>query len=731
MNAAALAAVSIAIWSLPATASGSVLAGHSGWFWGNPVPQGNTLRAVEFSGDRGYAVGDFGTVMRSDNGGASWTGITTGTTATLRLVDAISPDTIVVGGQCVVQRSDDAGQSFVALPWRPPDSACEAQLRSLSFPSSEVGYLLLSDGTVMRTRDGGRTWVGRTAVPGTKATNPASSIHPTDFQFPSPDMGVVATEAGALYRTTDGGISWSPVAAAPQHLDSIAFPDPLTGYAVGGASVLRTGDGGVTWAQSGVVVPPASLAWIRCADALKCVATTARGDQLLRTEDGGSTWASVSPSTRPLLASTYSASGSILAVGESGTTVASSDGGHNFSTVSGDLAGRFTGLRASSPLVAYALGRAGAMARTVDGGREWSPLAAPSAGNLVDLSFPTGDRGFALDDRGRLTRTDDGGQSWRLLDTGTYLEPRAVLALDVNRVLLVGPRGVRRSVNGGASFNRVRQKLVAKLSLGAGGAASGLVFAYGAKALVVSLDGGETWRAAKLPKYGKNFVKVDFVTDSVAYALTRNGRVWKTVNRGLVWSELPAIGTQLGTDLEFSDADNGYVALRQFGDNHYGYVMRTSDGGLTWRPQLVDQARIGAGALAAPGAQVAFAISGSDHLLATDDGGDAGERSELTLSIKRRRPGQPGVIALSGTLTPAHGGETVVVSKREADEHWQLHEVTVSGSGHFTQFARVTTTTQFVAQWSGDDTRAGAGSPLLIVPVTEKPAKPTAHPRGR
>ena len=283
MRTAALVAATIAICSLSGSASGAVYAGHSGWFWGNPLPQGNTLRAVAFAGNRGYAVGDFGMVMRSEDGGDTWTGITTGTTASLALIDVIAPDTIVVAGDCVARRSDDAGRSFVALPWAPPGPACRTRLTSVAFPSSAVGYLLLADGTVLRTRDGGATWVRRTAIPGTRATS-VGSIHATDIQFPTTDMGVVATEAGTLYRTTDGGISWSAVATAPQHLDSISFPDPLTGYAVGGVSVLKTTDGGVTWTQQGVVLPPASLAWIRCADALRCVSVTARGMALLRTE---------------------------------------------------------------------------------------------------------------------------------------------------------------------------------------------------------------------------------------------------------------------------------------------------------------------------------------------------------------------------------------------------------------------------------------------------------------
>jgi photosystem II stability/assembly factor-like uncharacterized protein len=531
-------------------------------------------------------------------------------------------------------------------------------------------------------------------------------------------MGVVSTDGGLLYRTTDGGISWTPVAAASQHLDSVSFADPLTGYAVGGTSVLKTTDGGSSWTQTGVVLPPASLGWIRCGDPLKCVAATARGDQLIRTDDGGSTWTSISASTNALLASTYLTTGVVVAVGQSGATVTSPDGGHNFAPVSSDLPGQFAGVSASSPRVAYAFGRGGALARTVNGGDDWTLLAAPSAANVVDVSFPTSTTGYALDGDGSLMRTDDGGDSWRLMNTGTYLKPRAVLALDASRVLLVGPRGMRRSVNNGFGFKRVRQPLVAKRALArVGETASGVVFAYGRHALLVSLDGGATWRGVKLPRPRKPLLGVDFVDDSIAYALTSDGRLWKTVNRGGTWRELLGIGAQFGTDLAFADPANGYMSVAQFGDSGYGYVMRTADGGATWRPQLVDRARIRPGALDAPAAASAFVVTGDDHILATDSGGDIGGESHLELSLRRRRPGRPGVVTIAGMLTPPRGGETVVVSKREGNRHWLLREVTVSSSGRFTVFSNVTRTTRFVAQWSGDDTRAGAGSAVLTVRI--------------
>jgi photosystem II stability/assembly factor-like uncharacterized protein len=704
-------------------ASASVFVGHSGWFWGNPLPQGNTLRAIELSGDRGYAVGDFGTVLRTDDGGTSWSGLTTGLTAPLRAVRSISPDTIVVGGGCAARRSDDGGLSFRTLPWNATERArkCGGGIASLHFPSSDVGYLLLANGSVLRTQDGGKTWSVRTAVPGTAAASRGSPLKASDTFFTSANTGFAVGDAGVIYRTTDGANSWAPVARSTQGINSVYFPDPITGYAVGGVSVLRTSDGGASWTQQGVLSRPESLDWVRCPDALRCVASTKQGDQLLRTSDGGLNWYSISPASRPLLAAAESPSGQIAAVGEDGTTVVSYDGGLTFSIVGGDLDAKFRRLRAASPQVAYAFGRAGALARTVDGGREWSELRPPSVRRLLDVSFPTPNTGFALDVEGRLFRTVDGGSSWQVLGTGTFLRLVGVLGVSPKRVILIGPHGMRRSTDGGLSFRRVRQRSVAVARLSHIGIAGRLVFAYGRRVLAVSPDGGGKWRRAPLPKPGESLVKVDFPSERLGFALTTDGRVWKTRNLGRRWREVLSVGTEVTTDIAFSDVNHGYVAVSEFGHDRRGWVMRTSDGGTTWRPQLLDFHRIVPDTLAAPGDHTGFAVAGSGDLLATDTGGDLGKRSVLTLSVRRKRPGEPGVITLNGRLTPAEGGETVLVSQRVlGTDRWFFRKQTVAVNGAFSDFELVKKTTLFVAQWRGDDDRVGAGSRVLRVGVGQK-----------
>ena len=185
VSVAALALVSV----LAVAQAADVTVGHSGWNWGNPQPQGNTLKAVEFEGARGFAAGAFGTLLRTDDRGRSWTGIPTGTTAAITHISIADDSTVVVGSGCVLRRSDDGGVSFSAIPVN-----CKPGIASLAFPSSQTGYLLLADGSVSKTTDGGATWTAGGAIPGTSAAGATGAAdNPTDVFFTDDNTGFAVT----------------------------------------------------------------------------------------------------------------------------------------------------------------------------------------------------------------------------------------------------------------------------------------------------------------------------------------------------------------------------------------------------------------------------------------------------------------------------------------------------------------------------------------------------------
>ncbi len=245
--------------------------------------------------------------------------------------------------------------------------------------------------------------------------------------------------------------------------------------------------------------------------------------------------------------------------GLGGTTVVSDTAGATFAPVGGRLAGAFRRLRAVSAGTAYAAGGDGRVARTVDGGKSWTPIGVSTADDVRDVSFPTLSIGFALDSSGTALRTDNGGTTWRILNTGTTARPQSVLALDSRRVLLIGPRGIRRSTNGGEQFSAVRSRAIRNATLFDVDRAGGAVVVYGTQRLAVSTNGGSAWRAVRLPR-GRGISEVNFTTPRAGCLLQQSGRLFTTRNGGRKWTEVLSLGSNSGAYMAFGNTRNGFVA---------------------------------------------------------------------------------------------------------------------------------------------------------------------------
>jgi photosystem II stability/assembly factor-like uncharacterized protein len=722
--------LALALFAAPAGAA-DVTVGHSGWNWGNPQPQGNTLRTIEFAGTRGFAAGEFGTLLRTDDRGRNWTGVTTGTTATLTHIAIPDEDTVVVGAGCVLRRSDDAGTSFRAFSFSA--SGCENGIVSLSFPSADSGYLLLANGAVLRTDDGGASFSDRGAVPGTAAATPGGTpATPTDILFTDANTGFAVTRGssgGAVYRTTDGGATWFERATNEQGLNGLYFPDPSIGYAVGSANtVLRTSDGGETWNVRNVpdTIPPSELQSIRCATTTSCLIATSGGERVLRTTNGGNFFTAFSPAAQKIFAVSFSNASNAVAVGENGTTVLSTNidtANPSFVPVADQpLSGPFSRLRSGAGSLVLAPGEGGKLGRSTDGGRHWGTVQVPTSQDLRDAWFVDPNVGFVLDAGGQVQRTLDGGDGWSELPTGTTARANALYAANASVVMLFGPKGVRRATSGtDPRFDPVDSKVASAATLTDYDRTAGLaLFAYGRAKLIVSRDEGASWRAVPGPVKKPRYRRVDFLTGNVGYALLESGRLFWTRTGGKRWSEMLGIGTARGYDLSFGDASNGYMALDRFGAGgaRSGWVLRTSDGGSTWRPQLIGPDPLASGGLVAPDASTAFALGDGSSLFYTSSGGDrAAVASTLTITPRRKTITRPRSVRIAGTLTPAAEGAIVTVSARNPiTRKWTVIATpTVSAKGTFTVSHKVKRTTQYVAQWPGTAVLTGDGSPMVSI----------------
>src|SRR4029453_18582707 len=110
---------------------------------------------------------------------------------------AIDSDSLFAGGGCVGRRSDDGGTTFKRVAFPPVESSCRQKPAAGRFVDQVTGYLVLEDGTVLRTDNNGDTFAQKIAVPGTSAAG--GGVRVTDGRFVDPNNGLAATTGGNIY----------------------------------------------------------------------------------------------------------------------------------------------------------------------------------------------------------------------------------------------------------------------------------------------------------------------------------------------------------------------------------------------------------------------------------------------------------------------------------------------------------------------------------------------------
>lgn len=106
------------------------------WYWQNPLPQGNTLNSVKFtSSTAGWAVGAYGTILYTTNGGTTWTSQSSGTTSDLMDVCFIDANNgWAVGWEGTILKTTDAGTT-----WNSQTSGISTYLQSVAFTGLNNG----------------------------------------------------------------------------------------------------------------------------------------------------------------------------------------------------------------------------------------------------------------------------------------------------------------------------------------------------------------------------------------------------------------------------------------------------------------------------------------------------------------------------------------------------------------------------------------------------------------
>jgi len=310
---------------------------------------GATLNDVAFTTvDRGYAVGDSGTAIRTSDGGQTWQSMEmpapVDTTAVLRRVVFTSQSVGYIVGSTgsrhkglayvrpIILKTEDGGEG-----WRVVRIDTLGEYRDVEFVTGDVGYVV-GDGArgqdpvslVVKTRDGGESWESQVSGETIYQINKFVEFRDTSVGMMSVREQNQAEYYYSLVGTKDGGMNWEELMGISSigQYNGIHYLHDRTWLVSGWLGIFRTEDDGMNWTK---VYNQQSI-WNFGFFGEKVGYGVVDGDTpggIVKTSDGGVSWRE---ETVP------------------------------------DNQFRYYGISAPGLNVAYAVGRNGVILKTVDGG---------------------------------------------------------------------------------------------------------------------------------------------------------------------------------------------------------------------------------------------------------------------------------------------------------------------------------------------------------------------------
>lgn len=546
--------------------SSSNIFSQSGWFWQNPLPQGNPLnKCCIISDETAVIVGAANTIIKTTDGGNTWINYA------LRLpnncnnqsVFFLNDQTGWIGAQDLsgpgdyqaakVYKTNNGGTN-----WTQTCTLDAYSINKIQFINSQTGYLSvgLPDGVLMKSTNGGEDWFFSDCFYGPSIKN--------DFVFINENTGWLIYSApnpyqnnNIVYKTTNGGVNWefnNPGFNSP-NLTSIHFINSSTGWiSADSNSIFQSTDGGTNW-----------------------VAINTNSDyRIIRTDfaDGQNGWAFGRKS------SIYSDSTAVLRTSNGGAIWSISQLPKN------NLNGLCFYNNIGWTFQDYTI------LKSTNSGINWSYKSDTNGYNSINsVFFIDSSFGWAVSPIYHFLKTTDGGARWEKapidINNTVFHEYVKVQFINRNTGWILNGARVAKTTNSGQNWFSIYD------TTSYSGIFNDMHFFDENNAIVSSgsfllrtSNGGNSWYRQYVDFQDRSIKKIKFMNNSTGWLVVNASfslpsAVYKTTNSGQNW--IPIFNTDNDiSDLHFLDNNKGWIISQEWNITSFGVLNYTSNGGETW-----------------------------------------------------------------------------------------------------------------------------------------------------
>jgi photosystem II stability/assembly factor-like uncharacterized protein len=200
------------------------------------------LYGISMERRNGIAVGDFGLMFETADGGLTWSKQAKPAT-TLGLFGVVRKQGhCIAGGQNgLILTSADCKQWAVSAP------VTKSRILSVAVNGSGTAYAVGGFGTLLKSADWGKTWQP-VSIDWKPFTTDGAEPHLYDAHVAEDGEVTLVGEFELILRSKDGGASWQALHKGKRSLFGLTILDNGEAYAVGQeGAILKSSDRGASW----------------------------------------------------------------------------------------------------------------------------------------------------------------------------------------------------------------------------------------------------------------------------------------------------------------------------------------------------------------------------------------------------------------------------------------------------------------------------------------------------